>query len=99
MIFVSTKSMTKQCNSKVDLSKHSLKNYIKCNLKFFFYNFSHKVSYWIEEGKISLLHVGFVGKLESIHRGKVINQKKGKLQSASLEFGVVWVLHLEVYLR
>lgn len=75
-----------------------LKIRLNVTWNFFFYNFSHKVSYWIEEGKISLLHVGFVGKLESIHRGKVINQKKGKLQSASLKFGVVWVLHLEVYL-
>ena len=47
------------------------------NLSFFFY----QVSYWTDEGKIYLLHVGLIGKLESTHRGEAINQNKGKLQS------------------
>ena len=41
--------------------------------------FPHNVSHWMPEGKISLLHVRHVGKLESTHKVKVINQNKGKL--------------------
>ena len=40
----------------------------------------------MEEGKISLLQVWFVTILESTHRGKSINQNKGKLQSRLLKF-------------
>ena len=39
------------------------------------------MSYWTDEGKIYLLHVGLIDKLESTHRGEAINQNKGKLQS------------------